>query len=251
MDKGNLINCIKQDAAKYTYLPAVLLEYLAKVIENDINEELLPALSGPDRKDVLFRIDEMFKLACLACKMNLNEFVTNIGIEPNDTVYGRLDASFAIVRVINRLRIWGFPNIKPLKAGKSKRADLFCEYSGIRCVVEVFCSLGRYFRYPEHEIKSMNLGDYYLERAKDKRAQLDTTAVELSCEKKIFALVLNSLEAQASLIHENFLDFLKRIPGALAWGPNYHFMLMTGRQDIFTGIPDDAIYPPMDDTPIL
>ncbi len=245
MDDSELLKSVKQDAGEYTYLPTVLFEYLENVIKDKVKEKLLPALSGPDRKEVLHRIDEMFKLACLTSNMSLDEFVANLDIEPNDTVYGRLDASFAIVRVINRLRIWGFSSIRPLKAGKTKRADLYCEFSGIRCVAEVFCSLGRYFRYPEHEIKSMNLEEYYLDRARVKRGQLDSTAAELSCKKEIFALVLNSTGAQATLIHKDCLDSLKRISSMLSWGPNYHFMLMTGMKDLFTGIPDDAIFPPM------
>jgi hypothetical protein len=232
VDNELLIN-IKRNAAEYAYLPAVLFEYLENAIENDVREELLPALSGPDRKDVLYRIDEMFRLACLTCNMKLNEFVANLGIEPNDTAYGRLDASFAIVRVINRLRTWGFSSIRPLKAGKKKTADLYCEYSGIHCVGEVFCSPRKHFR-------------YYIERARGKKTQLDITALELSCEKKICILVFNSFEAQATLIHEDFLCFLKRIYDVLSWGRNYHFMLMTGMQDAFAGIPDDAIFPPID-----
>lgn len=245
MDDSELLESVKQYVGEYTYLPAVLFEYLENVIRHRVKEELLPALSRPDRKKVLHNIDKMFKLACITCNMTLDEFVSNISIDPNDTVYGRLDASFAVVRVINALRIWGFSNIRPLKAGKTKRADLYCEFSRIHCVAEVFCSLGRYFRYPEHEIKSMNLEEYYLERARTKRGQLDSTAAEFSCEKKIFALVLNSIRAQATLVHRDCLDSLKRISSILSWGPNYHFILITGMKDLFTDIPDDAIFPPM------
>ena len=245
MESSDFLRSVKQDAAEYKYLPTALFEYLENVIKHNVKEELLPALSGPDRKGVFQRINEMFKLACLTSNMSLNEFVTNLDIDPNDTIYGRLDASFAIVRVINRLRIWGFSNIRPLKAGKTKRADLYCEFSGMRCVAEVFCSLGRYFRYPDHEIKSKNLAEYYLDRVRVKRAQLDRTVAELSCEKEFFALVFNSLEAQATLKHEDFLDILKRISSILSWGPKYHFLIMTGMQDLFTGISDDVIFPPM------
>lgn len=241
----SLLEIVRQDAADYNFLPEVLFEYLQNVIKQDVEEELLPALSGDGRKKVLYNINEMFELACKICYMNLDEFVANLAIDPNDTVYGRLDASFAIVRVVNRLKIWGFSNIRPLKPGKFKRADLYSEFSGIRCVTEVFCSLGRYFRYPDHEIKSMNLEEYYLDRARTKKAQLDKTAIELSCDKRILALVLNSLKAQATLQHNDFLDSLERITSLLSWGPNYHFIMITGMQDLMTGISDDAIFPPI------
>jgi hypothetical protein len=246
MNKELFIFELRKEIQQFPFIPFVLLNYLENVIANGVEEELLPALLEPRRSQALIGINRMFKEACEACDMELSEFICALGIKPKDTVYGSLDAMFAIVRTINGLRIWGFHNIRPLKAGNKKRADIYCEYNNIRCVVEVFCSLERYFRYPDHEKPANNLEKYFMARAIEKKEQVDTTAIDMKCEIKIFALVLNSMAAQATLLHNDFIDSLKSISTTLSWGENYHYILITGRKDAFTNVTDDAIYPPLD-----
>jgi hypothetical protein len=236
---------LEKDIGKYPYVPIELVKYLTCVIEKEIKEGLQPALLGPNRKNVLEDINEMFMLACKTCNMNLAEFIHALEFKTHDVGEARLDAFFAVVRVINWLRIAGFKNIKPLKTRKTKSADVICNFNNLTCAVEVFCSPGTYFRYPGHETKSMNLAYYYISRAREKREQLDITATEFSCKKKILALVFNSFSAQATLTRDDFIEMLKETAQTLDWGDDYHYVLITGMRDTISGISDKTMFPPI------
>jgi hypothetical protein len=245
VNKETFIRNLKNEIAEHPFFPIILIEYLENVVDRNAEETLLPALLSIKNKVYLQNINILFESACKACELDIDNFVTLLEIKPRDTKYGRIDAMFAILRVINELSNWGFSNIKPIKTSNKPRADIYCEYLGCHCIVEVFCSLGKYHRYPDQEKNALNLGKYFISRAQEKKKQIDETANDYSCEKKIIAMVLNSPKACALLVHEEFKEFLTIMSNSLNWGPEYHYILITGQKEAFTGIMDDVIYPPI------
>jgi hypothetical protein len=242
-NREKLLIEIQRELVNYPFFPNKLVEYIIQAIKSNSDEELLPKILSSNRKYYIESINRMFEDACSACESTIDDLLRNLGFRPQDTVYGSLDAMFAVVRTINGLKIWGFSNIRPLPAGKIKQADIICEKGNYKCAVDVFCSLGKYFRFPDHEQKSNDLRSYYIDKVWEKKIQLETTASTRQCDKKIFSLVLNSLKSQAFLVHKDFELFLESIANDLKLGPDYHYILITGMRDEFTGEIDDVLYP--------
>ena len=213
-----------------------------------MDDPLIKAIRENSPEYTFSEINKVFYYTYKACGMNASDLIQTLGFYPNDTGEGRFEALLGEVRFINQLQKWGFQNIKPLKSGKVKCCDMFCERDRLKYAVEVFSTSEDKNRWPEDRLVKFFLG-----RAKDKRSQIDGTAARLNCDKKVLALVLNSKEPVLQAGHANFQSVVRKVAEVLNWGENYHFILMTGMatsvysmsNNTIQVIPDEAIYRPL------
>jgi hypothetical protein len=227
----------------YPILPDKLRKYFIKVVKDGIKNDLTDALSKESPKKIIENIVAIISMARQVCKLDPEELFKKLDFNPNDMRSNRINSLFAELRVINRLHEWNFIDINPLESIKVKRADIICQYAGIKCAVEVFCSPQNKYRYPNHSIRSMDLTDYYESRALKKRKQLENTALEFNCSDKILCLVFDSLAGQATLVRSDFSRFAKTVYNNLNWPSSFHIMIMTSK--ISHEGSDDVIFPPI------
>lgn len=159
-----------------------------------------------------------------------------------------------------------FINIIPLEANKNKNcSDFIANKERHKYAIEVFCNISKElkkeFKTNEITIKPLTYMDDliqdYVSRAKDKKKQLDNTAKENQCDKKILVMVLNDKNIWGFLtFNEHYYDedddkdyeILEKISSELKWGSGYHFAILTGlvfnaREGVERS--GDIIYPPI------
>jgi len=234
---------LEYDFDNFPNIPKELWEYIVNVKDRNIKEELLPVLMGSsERKVVLEKIDRLFKVVSEILQLSPSEITKALDFHPNDIGEGRIDAFFAELRTISWLHLQKFQNIKSLRAASKKRSDIYAEFNSSKYIVEVFCMIQGNYEWPNPPNRSYDLIQYYITRAEEKKKQIDETAKDFGCDKKILALVLDYKREVALHGRSDFLKKLQCISNRLNWGESYHFALITGMVTSGEGL-DDVVYP--------
>lgn len=242
MGKRKLLATLKADFARYPSIPEELYQYIEKVILTDTQEKFLPTLSGKGKEQTLQRVERLFIDSRRILNCDKKQIIKGLDFHPNDVQRGRIDALLAELRTVSWLDSQGFHDIQLLESAGKKQADMLATLSGSRFAVEVFCSTDAAYRWPDHPNPHLDLIQDFINEAIKKRPQLDATATDHNCDKRLLALVLDSEPARKRLDHSHHAANLQRIAEALGWGDRYHFALITGMGDAREG-PDDTIYP--------
>lgn len=236
------LKALKDEFDNFSNIPKQLCKYIVNIVNRKVTERFLQVLMGPSAKKTLETIDQRFEKASKILQLSPSEIAKALDFHPNDIGEGRIDAFFAELRIIFWLYYQKFQNITPLQAKSKRRADFYAEFNSFKYVVEVFCIIKKNYKWPNHKKKKHNLIQYYIDRAKEKKDQIDGAAKDFRCDKKIIALVLNSETAGALYYRSKFLQMLQDISNKLNWGKNYHFALITGMETLGEGL-DDIVYP--------
>lgn len=242
MDNKIDLGELRHDFDDYKNVPKQLYEYIVNVIKKGIKENLLQVLLGPSREEFLSDIDYRFKKASEILRLSPQEIAKALDFSPADVGKGRIDAFFAELRVIFWLHYQGFQNIIPLRSKSKRRADLYAELNSSKYIIEVFCMIKGVYKWPNHQKRRHDLIQYFIDRAQEKKAQMDKAAKDSDCDKKILALVLDSEMAVALRTRTEFLAMLRYVSNTLNWGKDYYFALITGKESSLEG-PDDVVYP--------
>jgi len=233
---------LKKEFGKFKNIPNELFDYLINALNKNISDRYTDRILSEKRIYTLAAIDDMFVKAAKACQLSPKEIITGLDFNSKDCGSGRIEAFFAELRTINGLTQFGFTDINPLRAYNKKRSDITAKYNSNKYAVEVFHSPSQYTRWPDHKIPKNDFNKYYLNKASEKKAQLDTTAKELHCSKRLLVCVVDSKNIKELNTKNAFRDILKRIYHDLNWGPNYYYGIITGMVDL-SGQADDVIYP--------
>jgi hypothetical protein len=219
-------------------IPKKFIDYLDKLHakhNDDWSKELL-------EQDFRNSMEGRFNRACASCQFTCNQLLKGLDFKPNDLRKEALESFIAELRTISWLGDLQMQNIKPIPAQQNRSfADFYCEFMGIRYIVETFCSVQSSYRYSDHMRQSANLEKYFIKRAQEKKIQLESTANEFGCQNKIIVLVLNSYPALALTTKNDYGQLLENICKKLNWGNNYWFGLITGMSSLQGN--DDSIYP--------
>ena len=233
---------LKKEFGSFENIPSELFDYVINAIEKNISDRYIIAISGENRLRTLAAIDDMFVKAVIACKLSPKEIIKGLDFNPKDCGPGRIEAFFAELRTINGLAQFGFTKINQLKANNSKQADITAYYNNDEFVVEVFHSAASFYRFPNHSKKRNDFINYFIDKAGEKKKQLDSTAGELRCEKMLLICILDSQPMKALSTTDALYADLKIIHNKLNWGPNYYYGIITGQEDL-SGQAVNAIYP--------
>jgi len=270
MKQDNFLVKIKKELYGYSNIPKDLGDYIEEVIKKDEEEHLLPViLKGNERKKVWEKIDYQIKKATNITKLSLVELLKALDFHSKDTKFSKFDAMLAELRTILFLSYLNLYDIIPLK-GKNKKneksADFIAKKNSHKYAIEVFCKISKGVedvieisrKMSKEELEKLsrkakpvikpNTGEldlfrYYISKAQLKKQQLDNTANEYLCDKKIIIMVLNDLNFLKLLKYYDYLEILKKISTELGWGSNYHFAIVTGVTTLGVDIVEDVIYP--------
>ncbi len=119
------------------------------------------------------------------------------------------------------------------------------ERGGNKYAIEVFHAASEYYRWPNHSNKKNDYLNYYLNSARQKRAQLDATIRKYDCDKALLICITDSQPVNALKTKNGFRDILENIHNNLNWGENYYFGIITGMVDLSSQA-NDVIYPPIE-----
>lgn len=240
---------IKKELSKYQNIPKDLYNYIASVDKKQ--EHLLPAIIK-DLKLFLEKTDNLFKKASNITKLSPLELLKKTDFCSQNVKKGIIDGVFAELRTIIFLDSLGLYCITPLKKSNfKKRADFTAKGNYHKYAIEVVCKI---FKELDDNVciewkgKGDKLSSYYLGRMREndlrKKRQLDETANEFSCDKKIIVLVLNDLDLKCILSIEDCFYILRDcISNKLNWGNDYHFAIAGINEfEVKTLYP---IYPPI------
>jgi len=255
MKEENFLVKIKKELRKYSNIPKDLCDYIVNAAKKDAQEYLLLAIATEkNRKIVLEKIDNLFKRASNITKSSPVKILKALDFHSRDVSLGRIDGVFAELRTIIFLSNLNLYDIIPLKAKKDKKsADLIASGNSHKYAIEVFCRISKELKeeFKTNEIilkpstHESDLLQYYISKAKEKKLQLDNTAVKYLCDKKIIVMVLNDLNILGLLTFYEYPEILKKISIELDWESNYHFAIVTGVTTLGIDIVEDVIYPPI------
>jgi len=245
MEKGYLLK-IKKELSKYQNIPKDLYNYIENAFKKGAQEHLLPLIAiEKERKIVLEKINNLFKNASNITGLSTAEILNRADFNQNDIALGQIDAVLAELRTIIFLDNMNFCDIIPLKAKQDKEcSDFIANKNGYKYSIEVFCRISKElkeeFKTDKITIKPLTYTDDlfqdYVEKARKKKKQLDNTAKENQCDKKIIVMVLNN-ENILGLSTFEYPKILEKISSELKWGNDYYFAIVTGLVSF------DIIYP--------
>lgn len=226
----------------YPNIPRQFREYIQNVAKSGVKERWIPALLGPDGESILHDIDKRFSKASKILNLLPSQIAKALDLHPNDIAENRIDSFFAEMRTLSWLYTLGFENIRPLRATSEKQADFIAQYNSTRYGVEVFRSREDSYKWPGHISRHKDLIRYYINKAAEKKIQVDNTMEKEKCKKGVLVLVLDSYPAKALLSHADFMSVLGQVFNELRWGQNYHFGIITGMESLGEGL-DDVLCP--------
>ena len=222
-------------------IPRQFREYIQNVAKSRLKERWIPALLGPHGTSILQDIDVRFSRASRILNLSPAQIAKELDLDSNNITGNRMDSFIAELRALFWLDTLGLKNIRPLRATSKRQGDFVGEYRSIRYAVEVFYSPEDFYRWPDHESRRKDLIRYYIDRAAEKRSQVDSSIENEKCKKGVLVLVLDSNPAKALIGRQGYLDVLKRVYHELSWGPDYHYGIITGMVS-GEGL-DDVLYP--------
>ena len=236
MKEEDFLLKINKKLKKYSNIPKDLCDYIINAAKKDTQEHLLPVISTEkERRIVLEKIDNLFKKSSNITKLSPVKILKALDFHSKDVSLGRIDAISAELRTIiflnNNLNLY---DINPLKAKKDeKSADFIATGNSHKYAIEVFCRISKELKeeFKTNEIilkpstHESDLLQYYISKAKEKKLQLDNTAVKYLCDKKIIVMVLNDLNILGLLTFYEYPEILKKISIELFKNRNILFSL--------------------------
>lgn len=236
------------------------------VVVREKPKKLVPLLATGGKREIFFKnTNNLFKKASKITGLSPADIFKRTDFHSNDIARGRIETAFAELRTIIFLDKMNFTNIIPLEAQKNKKcSDFIANKDCHKYAIEVSCNISKElkkeFKTNEITLKPLTYIDdliqYYVSRAEEKKKQLDDTAKENKCDKKIFVMVLNDKNILDFLtFYEYYYDedydedykILEKISSELKWGDGYYFAILTGLISIVgDNVHDgDTIYPPI------
>lgn len=222
-------------------IPAEFAEHLITCNGNPRFTQLRKALTERPEQ-TLNSIDRCFERVCSVTRMTGPELLASMDFEGRDIDPDRLDATFGVLRAIVFLDERGFVKIVPLRATRTRQADLRASFNGQKFAIEVMTSSRSSYRYAGHVNRSSDLECYIVDKYQErKQAQLESTAKEINADCRLFVLVLNSNPARLLMQRDEYLEVLQNAYQDLS-GPKQVFLgIVTGLSS--DGLLDDIIYP--------
>jgi hypothetical protein len=200
---------IKEELKKYSYIPGEMYNAIVGVVVREKPKKLVPLLATGGKREIFFKnTNNLFKKASKITGLSPADIFKRTDFHSNDIARGRIETAFAELRTIIFLDKMSFTNIIPLEAKKNKKcSDFIANKDCHKYAIEVSCNISKElkkeFKTNEITLKPLTYIDDliqdYVSRAEEKKKQLDDTAKENQCDKKIFVMVLND---------KNILDFL-------------------------------------------
>lgn len=229
-----------KDRSNYPDIPSKLIRYLenAKSI-GDPKNRFVAALKDASELTI-GAIDNLFLLASNATKLSPDDLLRMTDFNVKDQSPERIDSALAEIRTINFLDEEGFTHITPLRASKSRRADISakrCNYSySIEVVTSNFYARDRTWDDQIQKwIKSRLIGE-------QKNVQISNTANEIGNARHVLVCVLDTLGAVALNTHEDYLEMAKSTWHKLENNSNWHICIITGRKALGHGS-DNTVFP--------
>ena len=249
---------IKEELKKYSYIPGEMYNAIVGAVVRG-KPKILVLLLAIERKRIIFfkETNNLFKKASNIAGLSPADIFKRTDFHSNDITSGRIEAAFAEVRTIIFLDKMNFTNIIPLKAKKNKKcSDFIANKDCHKYTIEVFCKISKElkkeFKTNEITIKPLTYMDdlfrEYVERAGEKKKQLDDTAKENQCDKKIMVMVLNNQNILGFSTFDEYHKILEEISSELTLGSGYHLAIHTGLAFNARGGIErsgDIIYPPI------
>jgi hypothetical protein len=257
---------IKEELGKYSYIPGELYDDIVMVIVRGKPKNLVPLLVIERKREMFFKnTNNLLKKASKITGLSPTDIFERTDFHSNDIARGRFETAFAELRTIIFLDKMNFTDIIPLKANKNKKCSDFtaikdCHKYAIEVSCDISKELKKEFKTNEITIKPLTYMDDliqdYVSKAEKKKKQLDDTAKEKQCDKKIFVMVLNDKNILGFLTFDEYYydenydenyEILEKISSELKWGDGYYFAILTG---LFSIVGDnvhdgDIIYPPI------
>lgn len=257
---------IKEELKKYSYIPGEMYNAIVGVVVREKPKKLVPLLATGGKREIFFKnTNNLFKKASKITGLSPADIFKRTDFHSNDIARGRVETAFAELRTIIFLDKMSFTNIIPLEAKKNKKcSDFIANKDCHKYAIEVSCNISKElkkeFKTNEITLKPLTYIDDliqdYVSRAEEKKKQLDDTAKENQCDKKIFVMVLNDKNILDFLTFDEYYydedydedyEILEKISSELKWGDGYYFAILTGLISIVgDNVHDgDTIYPPI------
>lgn len=247
MKNENILLEIKEELKKYSCIPVEIYSAIVGAVKKG-KPKILVHLLAIKRKRVIFFKDtnDLFKRASNITGLSPADIFKRTDFHSNDIARGRIETAFAELRTIIFLDKMNFTNIIPLVAKKNEKcSDFIANKDCHKYAIEVSCNISKElkkeFKTNEIIIKPLTYIDDliqdYVSKAEEKKKQLDDTAKENQCDKKIFVMVLNDKNILGLLtFDEHYYDedhgedygILEKMSNELKWGSGYHFVILTG-----------------------
>ncbi len=255
---------IKEELKKYSYIPGEICDGIVMVVVRGKPKNLVPLLAIERKREIFFKsTNNLFKKASKITGLSPADIFRRTDFHSNDIARGRIETAFAELRTIIFLDKMNFTNIIPLKAKKNKKCSDFIANKGChKYAIEVSCNISKELKKElktnEITIKPLmymdDLIQDYVSKAEEKKKQLDNTAKENQCDKKIFVMVLNNKNILGFLTFDEYYydedddenyEILEKISSELKWGDGYYFAILAGLVSIVgDNVRDgDIIYP--------
>lgn len=190
---------------------------------------------------VIRDIGKMFKMAINATGLSPKELAIQSGFNKKDLDPSRVESWLAEIRLLNYLSELGFSKIRFLKAGKTKKADLYAEKEGLKYVVEI-TALGYYSDKRKWTVEEIILA---IEKKLDREGkfeQLIKTVEEEACDRMILGVIVDAQGMKALNSSEDFKKAAKEVFSKYK-KDNFHICIAMGQETLGYGR-DDIFYPP-------
>lgn len=175
-------------------------------------------------------------------KLSPIDLLKKLDFQENNLTIEKIEAFLAELRAIFWLDNFGFTNITPLRAKKSKNPDFEAIYESKKAVIEVCCITEKHEQQKDKSLNCyINTDNNFLSKYKNsascKKSQLDSVKSDM----KVFLCVVNSFPVSRLNVRKDFQRYLEQISTDLNWGNSYYFGVLTGLES--NGVSDDTIYP--------
>lgn len=227
------------DTSQFPCIPKQLSLYVEKCIAEGHTNRLVEAVLK-NRSQVFVNINKMFQLASDVTGLSPDDLLTRTDFNNRDMSPARLDSAFAEIRTINYLTEQGFENIRLLKAGKHKKADILATLRGVEFAIEVVNSIFS----ANKRVEPSELRDWLVGRvlSDGKTDQLEITSEQSSVIRTILVGVVDTLYSIALNTHSDYCEAAKLTWEGLKRKNGFHIAFVTGRGAAGYGS-DDCIFP--------